>query len=185
MRACDTRVITTEAQRGSAATNRWPSPIWSAAAAAAAFVCHWQQERITTRRRPLSSGTSESLSGFGRKGCGCRRRNAGVSPADSAASRRRRVSVGREVPSQQFGGGKRVAARDAATSAGEDASVPLRHIALACSSNACGIQKRQLRLPHSKPLPRSAIDGESSRAEQNLFVSSTENTEGLRRKTIL
>src|SRR6185503_18782119 len=30
-----------------------------------------------------------------------------------------------EVPNQQFGGGKRVAARDAATSAGEDASAPV------------------------------------------------------------
>jgi len=40
----------------------------------------------------------------------------------------------------KFRGGKRVAARDAATSAGEDASVPLRHVALVCSINACGIQ---------------------------------------------
>jgi hypothetical protein len=36
------------------------------------------------------------------------------------------LSVARAVPNQQFGGGKRVAARDAATPAGEDASVPLR-----------------------------------------------------------
>jgi hypothetical protein len=65
------------------------------------------------------------------------RRNASVSLAGPVASRRRRVSVAREVRINIFGGGKRVAARDASTSAGGDASVPLRNITLGiCTGNS-------------------------------------------------
>jgi hypothetical protein len=140
----------------------WPSVVWSAVAAATAFVCHWRR------------GDNQQKQSF----CyGCRRRNAGVSPAGPVASRRRRLSVAREVQStvwrrQESGG----AGRRHASRRGRQRSAS--HIG---SSIASGIQKRQLRLPHSKPLSGSRIAGKSSRPEKNLRISSTG---GQRRKAI-
>jgi hypothetical protein len=51
-------------------------------------------------------------------------RNAGVPPAGAAASRRRPSVGSAQVTNQRFGGGSRVAARDAVTPAGGDAGAP-------------------------------------------------------------